>query len=58
MNAKLQEHYRRIQDAINLAEKGGFTIEARTCCCGEGLVIFPDGQHAFEEGGETMEFEV
>lgn len=36
-------------------KKTVFTLSMR---CGEGLVIFPDGQYAFEEGGETMEFEV
>lgn len=44
MGARLEEHYRMIQDAINLAEKDGFTVEATTCCCGEGLRIRPTNE--------------
>lgn len=59
MGARLEEHYRMIQDAIDLAEKDGFTVEARTCCCGEGLVIYPNTQgYAYERGGEVKEFDV
>lgn len=53
--ADIKEHHKRIQDAINAAESDGFTIEAKTCCCGEGLRIFSG---VYWEPIEAMEFEV
>lgn len=47
----MYEHYRAIQAAIDAAEEAGFTVNATTCCCSEGLFIeSPDG--------EVMHFDV
>lgn len=35
----IEEHFERIQAAIDAAEAEGYLVDALTCCCDEGLQI-------------------